>query len=150
MQIRAASPDDSSRCAEIHVLARGLMSYVPQTHTLAEVLAWKRHVVFPQQEVWVAEIDREIIGYASLEGKELTNLYVHPNYQGRGVGTALLVRVQASANEGLRLWTFQQNEGAVRFYERNGFHNVRTTDGLENEERLPSCLMSWPSPVVYT
>jgi ribosomal protein S18 acetylase RimI-like enzyme len=108
-----------------------------------------RQVVFPQQTVLVAEIKREIVGYASLEGKELTNLYVHPNYQVRGVGTALLARVQATASEGLRLWTFQQNEGAVRFYERHGFHNVRTTGGSENEERWPACLMSWPTSVDY-
>jgi hypothetical protein len=28
-------PDDSSCCAEIHVLARSLMNYVSQTHALA-------------------------------------------------------------------------------------------------------------------
>jgi ribosomal protein S18 acetylase RimI-like enzyme len=143
MQIRAADANDSSRCAEIHVLARRLMSYLPETHTPAEVQVWKRYVVFPQQAVWVAEIDREIVGYASLEGRDLTNLYVHPDYQRRGVGSALLARVQAIASEGLQLWTFQQNEGAIRFYERNGFHVLRTTDGSENEERVPACLMSW-------
>jgi alkylhydroperoxidase family enzyme len=52
MQIRAADANDSSRCAEVHVLARRLMSYLPETHTLAEVEAWKRYVVFPQQAVW--------------------------------------------------------------------------------------------------
>jgi GNAT superfamily N-acetyltransferase len=76
------------------------------------------------------------------------NLYVHPDYQGRGVGTALLARC-GQPRTGLRLWTFQQNEGAVLFYERNGFHNLRTSGGLKNEERLPACLMSWPTPVAH-
>jgi ribosomal protein S18 acetylase RimI-like enzyme len=146
MQVRVATPDDSSRCAEIHFLARSLMSYLPQTHTSAQVLAWKQHVVFPQQAVWVAEINQDIVGYASLDGQELTNLYVHPDYQGRGAGTALLALVKTVAKEGLRLWTFQKNEGAIRFYERNGFLNLRTTDGSENEEGLPACLMVLPTP----
>jgi putative acetyltransferase len=37
----------------------------------------------------------------------------------------------------LRLWTFQRNAGARRFYERNGFAAVELTDGLGNEEREP-------------
>jgi len=35
----------------------------------------------------------------------------------------------------VRLWTFQQNTGSRRFYERHGFEPVRTTDGRDNEER---------------
>jgi GNAT superfamily N-acetyltransferase len=107
MQIRAADANDSSRCAEIHVLARRLMSYLPETHTPAEVQAWKRYLVFPQQTVWIAEIDRENVGYASLEGRDLTNRYVHPDYQCRGAGSALLAQVQSIASEGIQLWTFQ-------------------------------------------
>jgi GNAT superfamily N-acetyltransferase len=44
---------------------------------------------------------------------------------------------------GLRLWTFQKNEGARRFYERHGFDVVEMTDGAGNEEHEPDVLYAW-------
>jgi ribosomal protein S18 acetylase RimI-like enzyme len=38
------------------------------------------------------------------------------------------------------LYTFQQNTGAPRFYERFGFKAVQFTDRSENEERCPDVL----------
>ena len=37
----------------------------------------------------------------------------------------------------LRLWTFQRNAGARRFYERNRFIAVEFGDGSGNEEGEP-------------
>ncbi len=45
--------------------------------------------------------------------------------------------------EGFRLWVFQKNEGARRFYERHGFRLVELTDGSRNEEREPDALYEW-------
>jgi putative acetyltransferase len=42
----------------------------------------------------------------------------------------------------LSLWTFQANEGARRFYAREGFAEVRMTEG-DNEEGLPDVLLEW-------
>jgi ribosomal protein S18 acetylase RimI-like enzyme len=41
------------------------------------------------------------------------------------------------------LWVFEPNQGAIRFYERNGFVTVRKTDGRDNEEKVPDRLMAW-------
>lgn len=143
MQIRAATPADSARCAEVHVLARQSMRYLPILHTPDEIRAWTRDVVFAGQQVWVAEIDGRIVGYAALGGDLLTNLYVEPVYQGRGAGAALLQRVKEAAPGGIALWTFQPNLAAIRFYERHGFQTVRDTDGSSNEERVPDRLLRW-------
>ena len=43
----------------------------------------------------------------------------------------------------LRLWVFQENVGARRFYERRGFRLVRETDGAGNEEKEPDALLEW-------
>ena len=45
--------------------------------------------------------------------------------------------------KGFRLWVFQQNEGARRFYERHGCTLVLETDGADNEEHLPDALLEW-------
>ncbi len=42
----------------------------------------------------------------------------------------------------LKLWTFQANEDARRFYIREGFREVRMTDG-DNEEGLPDVMLEW-------
>jgi RimJ/RimL family protein N-acetyltransferase len=46
----------------------------------------------------------------------------------------------ATARRPIRLYTFQQNNGARQFYERNGFSPVRCSDGAANEERCPDVL----------
>lgn len=40
----------------------------------------------------------------------------------------------------LRLYTFQANHGAMRFYERHDFLAIAFTDGQANEERCPDVL----------
>ena len=122
------------------------MTYLPQDlHSDAETRAWNRDVVFATQQVLVAEDEAgAILGYLAREGDWLMHLYVSPGSQGQGIGTALLEAAKARSPGGLRLWVFQPNAGAIRFYERHGFRAVRETDGRDNEERVPDLLMAWP------
>ena len=144
--IRPAGPADAESCATIHIRARDAMAYLPRgRHTEAETRAWNRDVVFATQEVLVAEGgDGAILGYLSLDGDWVSNLYVRPGAQGQGVGSALLDAAKARRPDGLRLWVFQPNTGAIRFYRRHGFRTVRETDGRDNGERVPDVLMAWP------
>src|SRR5262245_35364439 len=100
MHIRRASAGDFRRLAELHILARYDMVYLPHVHSFVSVETWMRDVVIPRQQVWVAEIDDAIVGYASLYEGSLTNLYVHPSHQRRGIGAALLTEVKRSAPDG--------------------------------------------------
>jgi GNAT superfamily N-acetyltransferase len=141
MQIRQPAPSDYRRLAELHVLVRYDMAYLPKVHSFASVETWMRETVLPRQRVWVAEIDGEIVGYASLGSGFLTNLYVHPSRQRRGIGAALLAEVKKFAPDGFRFWVFEANRDAIRFYERHGARTIRITDGAQNEEKLPDRLM---------
>jgi GNAT superfamily N-acetyltransferase len=141
MQIRKASPGDCRRLAELHVLARHDMAYLPHVHSFASVEEWMRETVLPRQHVWVAEVGGDVVGYASLHDGFLTNLYVHPSHQRSGNGAALLTEVKKFASDGFKLWVFQANQDAIRFYARHGARTVRMTDGSENQERLPDLLM---------
>jgi GNAT superfamily N-acetyltransferase len=143
MQIRKASPGDYRRLAELHVLARYDMAYLPHVHSFASVENWMRETVLPMQHVWVAEVDGAAVAYAWLHEGLLRALYVHPSYQRRGIGTALLSEVKKAASDGFHLWVFEANEGAIRFYERHGAKLVQKTDGSGNEEKLPDRLMSF-------
>ncbi len=101
-----------------------------------------RETVFPQCDLWGAIENGRIVGFAALRQGWIDHLYVLPEYQSRGVGSALLSHCQAQAAE-LQLWTFQQNCGANRFYESHGFERVRTTENTGNGEKEPDALYRW-------
>lgn len=144
MKIRLAAPDDCRVCAEIHLSVRARMAYLPpDLHTAEETHEWMRDVVFRSESVWVAEHADRIVGYASADGEFLNHLYVLPEHQGRGIGSALLAVVKEHSRDGVKLWTFEPNEAAIRFYVRHGFRTLRRTDGHTNEEKVPDRLMAW-------
>ena len=59
-----------------------------------------------------------------------------------GVGRALLDRAMRQRPSGLKLWTFQSNLGARRFYEAHGFVAIATTTAA-NEEQAPDVCYEW-------
>lgn len=143
-EIRSARPEEVAACAEIHILARRAMTYLPQDlHSDQETHYWMREIVFATQEALVAEIDGQIAGFLSLEEDLIANLYVRPEAQSCGHGSALLTQAKARRREGLRLWVFEPNARAIRFYEREGFRTLERTNGQGNEEKVPDRLMGW-------
>lgn len=145
--VRFAEPGDVDAIAEVHIAARReAMPWLPVLHTDVETRAWVAAVVMPHQEVWVAEVDGQVAGYATLDGAELNDLYMQPGYQRRGVGTALLRKAMERSAGELLLWTFQRNAGARQFCERHGFSVVELTDGAANEEREPDVRYHWFRP----
>jgi GNAT superfamily N-acetyltransferase len=104
------------------------------------------------EEVWLAEDHDRLLGFLGIarsrrHGWEVVEgLYVEPDAQGRGVGTALLEQAKALRPDGLYLWVFQKNMGARRFYERHGFRLVTLRFGAaaENMENEPDALYAWP------
>jgi GNAT superfamily N-acetyltransferase len=65
---------------------------------------------------------------------------VDPGMVGHGVGSVLLAHAIETLALPIRLYTFQQNVGARRFYERHSFQAIQFTDGEDNEERCPDVL----------
>ena len=111
-------------------------------HSDDEVREWFATVVLPTREVWVAAVDDEVVALLVLEGDWVDQLYVDPDWTGRGLGTRLLEVAKAERPAGLDLWAFQSNTGARRFYERHGFIAVAMTDG-DNEEGAPDVRYRW-------
>lgn len=138
--MRRARPDDAEAIADVFIPARAQMTYLPQLHTDADTRAYIRDVVMRELEVWVTE---PVVAFAALSDDMLDHLYVHPNAQGHGLGTQLLDTARRRRPDGFRLWVFQKNAGARRFYERHGCRLVRLTDGRDNVEREPDALYEW-------
>jgi GNAT superfamily N-acetyltransferase len=135
--------DDMAVIARIHRLAFfGAMPHMPVLHTSEEDLAFYSTVVFHKAEIWLIEQFGIITGFIAFRPGWVDHLYIHPSHQGRGFGSALLALAQASADS-LRLWTFQCNSGARRFYVKHGFQIEQQTDGANNDERQPDIIYLW-------
>lgn len=141
--IRLARTGEADTIADVFVASFRELTFLPNLHTDDQIRDWIRDEMVPAHEVWVAEADGRIVGFAALTDDLLGHLYVHPEAQSQGVGTALLEWAKSRRPCGFRLWVFQKNEGARRFYERHGFHLVELTDGSGNEEREPDALYEW-------
>jgi len=141
--LRAGRASDAAALATIHVESRTrAMPWLPAVHPLHEVVDYMAGTVLVDQQVWVAEADGRPVGFAAVGADMLNHLYIAPEWQGRGVGGALLDAAR-SGRDRLELWVFQGNERARTFYERRGFVLVKQTDGSGNEERTPDALYVW-------
>jgi GNAT superfamily N-acetyltransferase len=146
MEIRKAVPGEAGSLAALWLRSRtASVPSIPLTiHTDEEVLRWFEEVVLLTCEVWVADSSGEAIALMALDQEWIDQLYVDPDATGRGIGGALLEHAMRLRPTGLKLWTFQSNLDARRFYEAHGFIATAMTTG-NNEERAPDVCYEWPS-----
>jgi ribosomal protein S18 acetylase RimI-like enzyme len=148
LEPRRATADDMPAVAALHRLSFfHAMPHMPVLHTPDEDLAFYLNVVLPRAEIWIIEQNGRVAGFIAFREGQIDHLYVHPEHMGRGLGSLLLKLAMAReiGNE-VRLWTFQCNTNAQRFYERHGFRVERDTDGADNEESQPDLLYVWRRP----
>jgi GNAT superfamily N-acetyltransferase len=142
MRLRRGEREDVAPVARLMRSTYDLMDYIPRLHTAEEDLAYVG-ALFGDHEVWIAENDVGVVGFAILSSDQLLQIHVEPAQQGQGIGTRLLDQAKERRPAGFTLWTFQKNVGARRFYERHGLELVRLTDGEGNEEREPDVQYAW-------
>ena len=92
--------------------------------TLANSRQVFREVIVPRCEIWVAEREEELLGFLAIRGSYIDRMYVRPETQREGVGTALLRKAQELSPSGLELHTHDSNHSARDFYEKHGFRAV--------------------------
>ena len=92
---------------------------------------------------FVAIVNGRVVGTGSLNGQTVISVYVHPDYQGRGIATKLMDAVENAANaQSQRTLSVQSSVTAKAFYAKRGFKIVR--EGFFGEE--PTILMSKDIP----
>ncbi len=143
LALRPGIEGDADSIASVQLSARRQAAMPPPVHTDAEVRDFLAGRLI-RDEVWVAELDGTVLGYARLSGDWLDDLYVAPAYAGQGVGSALLELAKALRPSGLCLWVFESNQPARDFYARRGFVALERTDGAANEEQAPDIRLAWP------
>ena len=144
LTIRAARVDESDAVAEIYLASRRHAgALIPRgTYTDDDVRLWFASVVLVTHETWVAEQAGRIVALLVLRGESLDQLYVHPEQQRHGIGSALLAHAKRRCRR-IRLVTYEANEPARAFYEKHGFRAVAFGDGTANDEGAPDILYEW-------
>lgn len=143
LTLRAAGSADADAVAAVFSPSFRLLDFLPILHSVAEDRAFIERVILRECAVTVAETGTRIVGFLALQDDEVRLLHVHPDFVGRGIGSALLDDAKRAGTPALELWCFQANAGARRFYERHGFRAIRFTDGRDNEEKMPDLRYRW-------
>jgi ribosomal protein S18 acetylase RimI-like enzyme len=164
MTLRRARADDTPRLAALaqwvwldSYAADGVearfLPYLAESFTPA---AFERAIADPQQALWLVEDGAALQGFAQLQlgapapatsdaRVELTRLYVAPPCTGCGLGARLL---QAARNTwpgaGLWLSVWVGNEGALRFYAREGGQLAGQTQFMLDGQPIANHVIAFP------
>ena len=145
---RAATGADADAVATVYLRSRKeLVACAPLAHPDADVREWIRRRLIPAGGTTVAVVDGLVVGMLAVSRGAacgwIDQLYLLPEWVGRGIGTRLLDIARAALAPPIRLYTFQCNHAAKGFYERRGFEAIAFGDGSANEERCPDVLYEW-------
>jgi len=91
----------------------------------------------------VVQLDREYLGFGSLkDNKTIDMLYVHPDYAGEGVGTALADALEKIAGaRGAEAVTVDASDTAVPFFERRGYIATQRNSVPRDDQWLSNTTM---------
>jgi GNAT superfamily N-acetyltransferase len=140
--LRRATAADADPIADVLTAARAAQAWFPPLHSPEENRSFVRDRLLPGHETWVVEQDGHVIAFAAVTEDHLGHLFVHPDAQGQGIGTALLEHTQRLLPDGFSLWTHQASE-ARGFYEARGLVAVEFTDGAKTMEKIPDVRYEW-------
>ena len=134
ISIRPATAEDEALIAGI-IRASLDVSYarfLPH-HQYQKILDMSRPAVVAREHCLgfaIAEADGAQAGVMLLRDNYLDQLWTHPDFMGRGVGSLLLAYAEERARAGgfdeLTLDCFEKNVKALAFYDRKGFTLRRT------------------------
>ncbi|MEM8536417.1 MAG: GNAT family N-acetyltransferase [Pseudomonadota bacterium] len=138
--LRAAQRQDAPALAEILRQWIDETPYMPRLHTAAADRAFVSYLI-ADHHVLVSGGETPT-GWIARKDQVISHLFLAPDARGRGLGSAMIDAMKARRDL-LSLWCFQANVAARRFYTREGFVEIATTDGADNTEKLPDVKLEW-------
>ncbi len=137
------APIQSSDIEPLFGLCKALIDQYEDTARIdyPAVLGWTRRKLERQISEYRRILwDGQHVGYlhfAPSQGQmELDDFYIFPEFQHRGIGSAVLRLLREETELPIFLYVFLENEGALRLYHRLGFREIQRVDGTR-------CIMTW-------
>jgi len=118
--IRAGRENDLEVLVRIWYEASVLAHAFVPAEFWAEQKGAMKNTYLPAVENWVFEEEEEVLGFISLAGERICALFVEPEVQRKGIGTALIKHAKALKGD-LSLKVYLENGNALHFYEKCRF-----------------------------
>ncbi|WP_226537444.1 GNAT family N-acetyltransferase [Fictibacillus halophilus] len=112
-----------------------------EVHSFESHIYFLNHILHKEYQVDIALWGEKVVGIIAYNESEISQLYIHNDYQGKSIGKSLLRKAKEQSSGRLILYTFEINKKAQRFYEKNGFKIIGR--GHENEENLADIQYEW-------
>jgi GNAT superfamily N-acetyltransferase len=134
MHVRKARPGEGQAIIALH--ARTVREINSRDYISEEIDVWlarkspdKEEARIGAGEVYVCIGDDEaLLGYGSRTGDRIAGLYVAPDRQGQGVGSALLEQLERDAiAEGIEVLELNSTLTAAGFYQQHGYETLGKT-----------------------
>ena len=160
--VRPARPKDASALATAYEEAwRGAyQGIIPHLH-LERMIArrgprWWQQVLQRRASLLVLDFGGDVAGYVTFGrsragrgpyGGEIFELYLHPTYQGLGLGPKLFDGARQRLGElrlnGLMIWALADNEAACGFYLRQGGKPIAEGTESFGDTQLRKIAFAW-------
>lgn len=96
--------------------------------------------MLPEAEIFIYENNHTIQGFIGLMDYYIAGIFIDSGCQSLGIGKALLDQAK-KIHSNLSLQVYKNNEGAVRFYVREGFSPVK--EQMDENTGETELVMTW-------
>jgi GNAT superfamily N-acetyltransferase len=93
------------------------------------------------EQFWVPEANGVVVGLLSLKPNYIEKLFIAPEWQGHGIGSALIRKAKSLYRHRIELDCFQENRLACGLYEAHGFRPYGWV--THDEPAIPQVLYRW-------
>jgi len=146
--IRPYTPKDAG--TTIAIFLRAIKEVASRDYTPEQIEVWAQvenpdawAAARSNRPTWIAEVDGRPAGFADLRADGcLDMMFVLPEFQGAGVASRLLERVEAEAHtKGLEHIHTEASKTARPFFERRGFRVVKAQRVEKRDQMLENFRM---------
>ncbi|MGE4253086.1 MAG: GNAT family N-acetyltransferase [Parvibaculaceae bacterium] len=121
-RIRPCEPRDLDAAAEAaNAACRQAYAFFGYSHPVSTTRTRLAETVAEGQRCFVPEVAGGAVGILTLKPAFIDKLFIAPQWQGLGLGSACLDFAKSLYPSGIELHCAQQNFAACRLYERHGF-----------------------------
>lgn len=122
MKIRLMQTDELEKVIQLwRATCAVTYTFLSSAHTEDEDRNYFTNHIAANNTIWVAESEKQLMGFLAIKESYVDRLYIHPVHQRKGVGAALINHAKSLSPAGVELHTHVKNVNACAFYEKNGF-----------------------------